>query len=47
MVLADEAFVEFAQAASPRLLRTAWLTCGDRQAAEDLVQGAMTAVYQR
>jgi len=43
----DEAFVAFANASSPRLLRTAWLTCGDRQLAEDLVQGALAAVYQR
>jgi RNA polymerase sigma-70 factor (sigma-E family) len=44
---ADEAFVAFAHAMSPRLLRTAWLTCGDHQLAEDLVQGALAAVYQR
>ena len=47
MASADEDFVAFAHAASPRLLRTAWLTCGDQQLAEDLVQGALTAVYQR
>jgi RNA polymerase sigma-70 factor (sigma-E family) len=47
MTPADEAFIAFAQATSPRLLRTAWLTCGDHQLAEDLVQGALAAVYQR
>ena len=47
MTPADEAFVAFAHAASPRLLRTAWLTCGDHHLAEDLVQGALAAVYQR
>ncbi len=47
MTPADDAFVAFANAASPRLLRTAWLTCGDHQLAEDLVQGALAAVYQR
>jgi RNA polymerase sigma-70 factor (sigma-E family) len=47
MTPTDEAFIAFAQAASPRLLRIAWLTCGDHQFAEDLVQGALAAVYQR
>ena len=47
MTPADDAFVAFAHATSSRLLRTAWLTCGDAQLAEDLVQGALAAVYQR
>ncbi len=47
MTPADEAFVALADAASPGLPRTAWLTCGDHQLAEDLVQGALAAVYQR
>ena len=47
MTPGDEAFIAFAHATSPRLLRTAWLTCGDHQLAEDLVQGALAAVYQR
>jgi DNA-directed RNA polymerase specialized sigma24 family protein len=37
---ADE-FVEFAQAAAPRLRRTAFLLCGDWHAAEDLTQSAL------
>ncbi len=32
----EEEFTEFAAAASPRLRRTAFLLCGDWQAAEDL-----------
>jgi RNA polymerase sigma-70 factor (sigma-E family) len=40
-----EEFVEFAEAASPRLRRTAFLLCGDWHAAEDLVQSALAKVY--
>lgn len=44
----DEAeFVAFVDAASPRLLRMAWLTTGDHHLAEDLVQSALVSVYQR
>ena len=43
----DEEFVSFAQDASPRLLRAAWLICGDAQLAEDLVQSALAKVYER
>jgi RNA polymerase sigma-70 factor (sigma-E family) len=34
----SEDFEEFARAQIPRLYRTAWLLCGDRHHAEDLVQ---------
>jgi RNA polymerase sigma-70 factor (sigma-E family) len=44
MRFADE-FVEFAEAASPRLRRTAFLLCGDWHTAEDLVQSALTKVF--
>ncbi|WP_323102279.1 SigE family RNA polymerase sigma factor [Intrasporangium sp. YIM S08009] len=47
MTPADQSFIAFADATSPRLLRAAWLTCGDHHLAEDLVQGALVAVYQR
>ncbi len=40
-----EEFVEFAEAASPRLRRTAFLLCGDWHTAEDLVQTALTRVF--
>jgi RNA polymerase sigma-70 factor (sigma-E family) len=40
-----EEFVEFAEAASPRLRRTAFLLCGDWHTAEDLVQSALAKVY--
>jgi RNA polymerase sigma-70 factor (sigma-E family) len=42
--VADE-FVEFAEAAAPRLRRTAYLLCGDWHAAEDLVQSALVKVF--
>ncbi len=40
-----EEFAEFAQAAAPRLRRTAFLLCGDWHAAEDLSQSALTKVF--
>ncbi len=40
-----EEFVEFAEVASPRLRRTAFLLCGDWQMAEDLVQNALAKVF--
>ncbi|MEO7269123.1 MAG: sigma factor [Knoellia sp.] len=43
----DDAFAEFATAATPGLLRTAWLICGNASQAEDLVQSAMGKVYLR
>ncbi|MFC7487687.1 SigE family RNA polymerase sigma factor [Knoellia sp. CPCC 206453] len=43
----DDAFAEFATAATPGLLRTAWLICGNASQAEDLVQSAMVKVYVR
>jgi RNA polymerase sigma-70 factor (sigma-E family) len=44
-VTSDEEFVEFAQASSARLRRTAFLLCGDWHTAEDLVQTALTKVF--
>jgi RNA polymerase sigma-70 factor (sigma-E family) len=43
----EEDFVRFVQAASPRLLKTAWFLCGDPHRAEDLVQAALEKVYLR
>lgn len=40
-----EEFAEFAQAAAPRLRRTAFLLCGDWHGAEDLSQSALTKVF--
>ncbi len=40
-----EEFVEFAEAATARLRRTAFLLCGDWHAAEDLTQSALTNVF--
>lgn len=44
MKFADE-FSEFAEAAAPRLRRTAFLLCGDWHTAEDLVQSALAKVF--
>lgn len=41
----DRRFTEFVVAASPQLQRTAFLMCGDRHRAEDLVQTALTKLY--
>jgi RNA polymerase sigma-70 factor (sigma-E family) len=41
----DRRFTEFVVEASPRLQRTAFLLCGDRHRAEDLVQVALTKLY--
>jgi len=49
-VLADELtteFEEFVVASSPRLLRTAFLLCGDRGHAEDLLQSALLRTARR
>jgi len=44
----DEAeFEEFARARTPQLYRAAWLLCGDRQQAEDLVQETLAKVWVR
>lgn len=40
-------FEEFARARLPHLYRAAWLLCGDRPGAEDLVQEALAKVYVR
>lgn len=47
MTAEEQEFVSFAQDASPRLLRAAWLICGDAQQAEDLVQSALVKVFER
>ena len=41
----EEDFVEFAEASTARLRRTAFLLCGDWHTAEDLVQTALTKVF--
>ncbi|WP_228387500.1 MULTISPECIES: sigma factor [unclassified Nocardioides] len=43
----EAAFTEFAQARMPHLYRSAWLLCGDRHRAEDLVQETLARVYGR
>lgn len=43
----DASFEEFALARTPRLYRSAWLLCGDRHGAEDLVQETLAKVYVR
>ncbi len=40
-------FEEFARARAPHLYRAAWLLCGDRHQAEDLVQETLAKVYER
>ncbi|GAB3775825.1 RNA polymerase sigma-70 factor (sigma-E family) [Nocardioides ginsengisegetis] len=40
-------FEEFARARTPQLHRSAWLLCGDRHLAEDLVQETLAKVYVR
>jgi RNA polymerase sigma-70 factor (sigma-E family) len=44
-VRAAEEFVEFAEAVSPRLRRTAFLLCGNWHTAEDLAQTALMKVF--
>ncbi len=41
----DRAFTEFVASATPQLQRTAYLMCGDRHRAEDVVQTALTKLY--
>ena len=43
----DREFVDFVREASPRLLKAAWLICGDPVQAEELVQAALEKVYLR
>ena len=43
----DGEFEEFALARTPHLYRAAWLLCGDRHQAEDLVQETLAKVYVR
>ncbi len=45
MTTAEDDFVEFAEAAAPRLRRTAYLLCGDWHTAEDLAQTTLTKVF--
>jgi RNA polymerase sigma-70 factor (sigma-E family) len=44
---AEKEFEEFALARTPQLHRSAWLLCGDRHQAEDLVQETLAKVYVR
>jgi RNA polymerase sigma-70 factor (sigma-E family) len=43
----EQEFEEFALARTPQLFRSAWLLCGDRHQAEDLVQETLAKVYVR
>src|SRR4051812_4701737 len=43
----DREFEEFAVARTPQLYRSAYLLCGDRYGAEDLVQETLAKVYVR
>jgi|HubBroStandDraft_5_1064220.scaffolds.fasta_scaffold04439_2 RNA polymerase sigma-70 factor (sigma-E family) len=45
MASRDDEFTAFAQAASARLLNTAYLLCGDWHTAEDLTQTTLAKVY--
>jgi RNA polymerase sigma-70 factor (sigma-E family) len=44
---AEQEFEEFAVARAPHLYRAAWLLCGDRYQAQDLVQETLAKVYVR
>ncbi|GAA1175234.1 SigE family RNA polymerase sigma factor [Ornithinimicrobium humiphilum] len=41
----EEGFADFVRAASPRLLTSAWMLCGDPHVAEELVQESLARVY--
>ena len=41
----DREYVEFVETASPSLRRTAFLVCGDRHKADDIVQDALYKLY--
>ena len=43
----EDRFAEFVRAHSPSLFRTAYLSTGDHQRAEDLLQATLERVYQR
>ena len=43
----DEEFVQYVRARQHRLLRAAWLVCGDAHQAEDLVQGTLVKLASR
>lgn len=45
MAVADQDFVEFVETTSPSLRRTAYLICGDRHKADDIVQDALYKLY--
>ena len=45
MAVRDQEFVEFVETASPSLRRTAYLVCGDRHKADDIVQDALYKLY--
>lgn len=44
-VSGDQGFEAFAVARTPALYRSAWLLCGDKHTAEDLVQETLAKVY--
>src|SRR5215469_7652838 len=43
--MAEDEFVQFAEAVAPRLRRTAFLLCGDWHTAEDLAQTTLAKVF--
>jgi RNA polymerase sigma-70 factor (sigma-E family) len=47
MITADDDFARFAEAAFPRLRRTAYLLCGNWHTAEDLAQITLARVFAR
>jgi RNA polymerase sigma-70 factor (sigma-E family) len=47
VIRAEQEFEEFAVASAAHLYRSAWLLCGDRHQAEDLVQETLAKVYVR
>jgi DNA-directed RNA polymerase specialized sigma24 family protein len=44
---ADSDFAAFVEARQHRLLRSAYLVCGDRRLADDLLQGALVKLALR
>jgi len=45
VTMAEDEFVQFAEAVGPRLRRTAFLLCGDWHTAEDLAQTTLAKVF--